>query len=745
MIYVYNKDNVANMAVYPFVNFRNGSGSRETLVLSTVGLPIAANEHYKARIAVTGNGLTGFIEKEFTSDSSGNVVADDLYSTDPENHLRYLTLTQVDLPPELIETFVEVTGISLLAGQDTITSVVESNYPDGGNPQLKIKGALNLNGVAIVSPSNASKKSPITWTVIGGATGSVSLNPTTSVLTVEGIANPGYRTVTLQATIPGGAGNYGSLNFTTPLTVTLDYFNVFRTQKVTTIYIDPPPPVEEGSTLNLPSLVTFYPSDPYIENRGPVTPADIVWTISSSTSTGSIISGATFTAGTPGTVTVTATLPANANGGTPVTKDLTITVVTRTNSHVDITGMDLYSGAQYLDFTTRNEEVNGSKVRRVVDGGDLNLLSSLIITPANATVATDMSKRSMEIAAPDMSYVQPGSTPAHLKVREGIAPPPPGTDVKVRVIVADAMYDSGTYSVVPYSSHLAGDGFSITLRETHNNNLVNLNSDFSLDGATIQVGQTLDLRDLVHMASSMVSVNDLTWQATTSTLSGSLFTPVSAGPVTITATVPDVKNAGVSISRTATLTVNPAPPVYPSAFTLRIIKVNNTSDYVKQIALVPVASDSYSADVYRTGHTGVRWATGSGKLGATTLTNFKKQYPQAQFITIGKIYKANDWSDVVIDWPASGGYNLFFIEGDSRVRGYVTPGQMDPDQNKNFLFYLRPDYLYDNQRLWMSAYLENNPVTGASRVIPVGYHSYDNTASIMKSQGVGSLPKHDIP
>jgi hypothetical protein len=127
-----------------------------------------------------------------------------------------------------------------------------------------------------------------------------------------------------------------------------------------------------------------------------------------------------------------------------------------------------------------------------------------------------------------------------------------------------------------------------------------------------------------------------------------------------------------------------------------------------------------------------------------------KAYPNAspnQYLTITKIDKTNEWADISIPWPSGGvtGYHLFFIEGDSRVRGYVNPGQLDPDQDENFLFFLRPDYLYDNYRLWMKADKQvANTTSGALEVIPIGYDSNKNTASVMKSQGVGSQPRHDF-
>jgi hypothetical protein len=174
----------------------------------------------------------------------------------------------------------------------------------------------------------------------------------------------------------------------------------------------------------------------------------------------------------------------------------------------------------------------------------------------------------------------------------------------------------------------------------------------------------------------------------------------------------------------------------------------NTSDYVSRIALVPVTNDPYNTAIYRTGHTGVKWALGTGTLGVTKIKEFEKAAPpDTLYITIAKLDKENDWTNVPIPWPTGNviGYNLFFIEGDSRVRGYVNPGKLDPLQKENFLFFLRPDYLYNNLRLWMNGVNEAAPNSaGSLYVIPIGYDSNKKTASIMKTAGVGKRPNHDL-
>jgi hypothetical protein len=514
--------------------------------------------------------------------------------------------------------------------------------------------------------------------------------------------------------------------------------------------------------------VTLNPSGANI-NGVPITPADITWTIVGSDSTGSDIDGSTFTAGgTPGTVTIRATLPADKNGGTQVTQTTTITI-DPSGGHTNITSIGLSSPFQSVAFYTKNVLVSGQKTKIVYDSAEVYLSgNNLQFSPSNATRKAPVVWAAVSGSAKDKVSFRTSSSPQYIYVMQSSgygnsgeptltgALPTNGEELKVKPTVKNAQYNGGSYS-----DFVSNDEFVVSLREFYSNNVVDLSGDFWLDSASLEVGQTIDLKTLAHFGDNFtryvngsieyITVNDLTWQASGSgaKLSGSTLSATATGTVTITATLPADKNLGVQLTRTQTITITvppPPPPTYPDYFTLRLIKLNG-SDYVSQIALVPVTNDTYGAAIHRTGHTKVQWAFGSGKLGVTKFKDFKAAYPQAQYITIAKLDKENDWTNVDIPWPTGNvtGYHVFFIEGDNRVRGYVNPGRLDPDQDENFLFFLRPDYLYDNLRMWMNEYKQAaSNSSGSFYVVPIGYDSYYNTASIMKPAGVGSRPTHDL-
>jgi hypothetical protein len=518
--------------------------------------------------------------------------------------------------------------------------------------------------------------------------------------------------------------------------------------------------------------VTLNPSGANI-NGVPITPADITWEIVGSDSTGSDIDGSTFTAGgTPGTVTIQATLPAAKNGGTQVTQTTTIAIViTPPVNHKNISSIALLNSPQYLSFYTKNILVGAQKTKIVYDSTGVYLAGNLQFNPPDATRKSPVNWAVVPSSVAGYTahdkvffssqyiYVMRSSTSGNLGGGPALGAilPAHGEELRVKATVPNANYDAG---ISNYKDFVSGE-LIVSLREFYSNNVVDLSGDFWLDSASLEVGQTIDLKTLAHFKDNFtryvngsieyITVNDLTWQASGSgaNLSGSTLSATAAGSVTITATLPADKNQGVLLTRTQTITITappPPPPTYPSTFTLRLIKLNG-SDYVSQIALVPVTNDTYGAAIHRTGHTKVRWAFGSGKLGVTKLKDFKTAYPQAQYITIAKLDKENDWTNVTISWPTGNvtGYHVFFIEGDSRVRGYVNPGRLDPDQDENFLFFLRPDYLYDNLSMWMNGYKQAAPnSSGSLDVVPIGYDSYYNTASIMKPAGVGSRPTHDL-
>jgi hypothetical protein len=763
-LYVYNEDNPETTALYSLnISSPPKGGNQAVYVLSTTGLPIVQGATYKARLGVYGNGNVGMIEKDFVADGQ-------LYSLNPDTHTRTITLNQSDLPPELVGAFKPVTGITIAPSPYPVNSTTESDL-DGSNKTLKAGGGgtVNLNNIVTVSPANASMKGPIKWNLAGGAFNKVSLS-TDGQFDVTGIADPGNDTVTVTAVIENAAGTSAEkTNFAADIVIQLTYQNTIRTVKVDSITLISPT-VETGQILDLTSLVTLKPSGANI-NGVPITPADITWSFVGTDNTGSNINGSTFTAGgTAGTVTIQATLPADKNDGTEVTQSTTIAIVnTPPANHRNISSVTWSNSSPQVPFYTKNTLNGATKTKIVYDSTGVYLTGNIQFNPPNATRRSPVNWAIVSGDAADKVFLRTGSS---LVVKRSNTPENPGEPIlsgglpvdgdqlRVKATIPGANYNSS--GIGSYEDFVSGE-LSVSLQEVYSNNVVDLTTDFWLDPTSLEVGHSVDLKTLAHLPSGAtryvngnieyITANDLTWQIVSGSgavLSGSsTLTGTAAGQVTIQATLPANKNQGEALVRTQTITITapvPPPPTYPGYFTLRIIKLNG-SDYVSQIALVPVTNDNYDTTIRRTGHTKVQWAFGSGTLGVTKFKEFKEAYPQARYISITKLDKENDWTNVTIPWPTGNvtGYHVFFIEGDSRVRGYVNPGKLDPKQSENFLFFLRPDYLYDNYRLWMNGYKQAAAdSSGSLYVIPIGYDSYYNTASIMKTAGVGTRPTHDL-
>jgi hypothetical protein len=746
-MYVYNKDNVGSSAMY-YLDIPSPPSSQKNLyVLSTVGLPIASGEQYAARLSVYGNGQIGLIEKEFDEGT-------DLYSLTPDSHIRTITLNQSDLPLGLIEVFIPVEDITITPDPYTLTSYVETD-PDGGNPALVYTGAMNLNQSVVVEPLDATKKGPISWQVVsGGGSQYVSLN-SSGVLTVVGIAPAGSRRVTVQATIADAAGTLQAKQpFTTEIYIDLAYHNTqVRDRKVTGLTLTSGVELQAGNTLDLRTLVTLSPDNPSI-NGVPITADVVEWQIVANTGGSSLGGGYILTGGTGSTtVTIKGTVPPGKTGsGSAIEATQTITITSAAPAFYPLTGITLNNGSPYrLDFYT------------VTSGGSKRVYASngftpiLVFNPANATVQSPVFWTAVNGVTSAVKFKnQPDDVSpiaSTLQVKEdlyGSQVPANNSTVGIKARVPGARGMSGDYESSIYT---------VTLVEHHSRPVAT--GEFTLGtGAVIEVDQVDDLNYLVGLPADAMYDNtpitaaDLVW----SIVSGGpgeleyqgagVFKGKVPGYVTVKATLPAEVNYGQILEKTTQVLVREKPPVYPTTLTLRIIKLNS-SDYVNQIALQPVTSDAYSPAIRSTGHTKVQWAFGSGKTGVTKKKEFVKSYlsPPNQYITITKIDKTNDWTDVTIPWPTGNvtGYNLFFIEGDTRVRGYVNPGRLDPDQKENFLFFLRPDVLYNNYRLWMKADKQATDNTGgAIQVVPIGYNSYYNTASIMKAAGVGNQPTHDL-
>jgi hypothetical protein len=178
----------------------------------------------------------------------------------------------------------------------------------------------------------------------------------------------------------------------------------------------------------------------------------------------------------------------------------------------------------------------------------------------------------------------------------------------------------------------------------------------------------------------------------------------------------------------------------------------NDSDKISQIYFVS-RGGTYGDNIYSTGHTKEKWADGvtpdptykGGFLKLLEVVDLPTQ--TFNIADYGKLDSKNDIATITVPWTEDG-YNVFFGEGDTRVRGYVNKngkGTLSPDKKYNFIFYLRPEYINDRYSIWMKDDEEvAQGTSGAVKVIPIGYDSYYNTASIMKSQGVGNQPRHDL-
>jgi hypothetical protein len=746
-LYVYNTKNAAAAAIYSLdIPNPPRGGEKSLYILSTTGLPIVEGEEYKARLSVYGNGLIGVIDKDFSPDGG-------LYSTSPNNHVRTITLTQADLPQELVGSFTPVTGITISPSPYPLNSITESKL-DGSGKTLKVGGSLNLNHAAAVSPPGATKKGPIAWTLSSGPADCVTLNAANSVLTVTKIAPEGNRTLTLTAAIEDGAGTItGKTTFSTAIQVLLTYQNTVPTVQAAGIALSPAN-VEKNHTLDLRSLASLNPAGANI-NGVPITVNDLIWAITGSDTTGSSLdNGSILTAGgTPGNVTIQARLPAEKNGGAEKTATVTVKVVdTAGPPFIPVTGMTTTGAPLVLPFYTKTAS---SGVKTLLGGPyQMNLASYLVVVPANASVQSPIGFELLSTTAPAGTVILRNNQTLSVE-----GPAGHGDTVQLKAAIPNSI--SGGSGTFVYT-------FTVTLEE-HNSKLVE-SGQITAAPAAIQVGQSLDMAALLTLPTGAyadppnsqvpggpITAADLSWtiyggsgQGTLSGAGNSTITGTAAGQVFVRAILPVEKNGGQFGNSVTAQTVITITPAAPAAFTLRIIKQNGT-DYVSQIVLVPRA-ETYSSVVYSTGHTGVKWADsfsygGKDPSWKNSFQEFLKQFPGSQTLTIAKLDKEGDYTDVTIPWPsgAYNGYNLFFVEGDSRVRGYVNPGKLDPPKDKNFLFFLRPDYLYANSRIWMKGDKEAAPNSaGAVEVIPVGYNSNLNTTSIMKPAGVGKRPLHDL-
>ena len=336
---VYDALDNNNSAVY---GMTVPNGNQTTLyVTSTSTLPIIQGRNYVAELTVFGNGNIGLITKNFTPDSQ-------LFSTNPDAHLRTVTLVQADIEgrePPLVEDFIPVTGITGIPSE--LVSVLANSY---GSPAQW--GSMNLNSVAIVRPHNppdttTATNRTIEWSVVSSGTtagGLYNFNPATGALTVTGgdIADTGKK-VRLQAIIRNGQGTAAAktdyIKSDIDITLTYQYAPIIP-KPVTSIGVTGGNLVlVKDSSYNLTQKVQINPSDAQIGGV-PITANNLVWTVlagGSGNVTQSGTNGQVITAAAVGTLTMRGTLPAASNGtGGEKFADISVQIIEPPNRRVRI-------------------------------------------------------------------------------------------------------------------------------------------------------------------------------------------------------------------------------------------------------------------------------------------------------------------------------------------------------------------------------------------------------------------------
>jgi hypothetical protein len=411
--------------------------------------------------------------------------------------------------------------------------------------------------------------------------------------------------------------------------------------------------------------------------------------------------------------------------------------------------------------------------------GTLNLNSLANVLPANAT------KRSpIEWERLDSNSAASFNSGTGVLTVTGIAD---GSTVQIRARIRDA---AGNAAVKTDYTKV----FTITLRysDTNVDNPVVSGSGIGLTSGTVQVGNTLDLLTLFtgftpanpHYGGRPIVSTDLVWSIVSGgaygSLSGRNLTGTAAGTVSVRATLPASVN-GTAVSNTTTVTVTPPP--LPSSVLVRVLLLNK-SDGIRHLALAPSGLGPNPSLMYQddecyegsngvtagmphlapgakigsTGHTTIRWAfsTDDHRLGlgawdgGRSEGNFK-----IGIYTNAVLYPVNiggsdtvKHRDVAVPVPVDGsGYWLWLVEYDNHfVRATTHPlDGSSPKPEFEKLFYFDPVFLAENHAIWLdSNNVQRAPNTpGAQLVIPVGYHTHDNTTSIMKPRGIGLKPLHD--
>jgi hypothetical protein len=534
---VYNRD---NPSVYQShgLNVPNTSGSNreELYVLSGTGFPIMDGEDYRANLTVYHNGLRASITKDFSPDNR-------LYSTSPASHKRTITLTDADLPSDW--SFTPITGISI-QGSLGIT-VSTTNGTDLTQTSTLDFGAVSLE----FSPSNASIISPVAWTEAADSKNLVTI--ASNILTVAGVPadlvpnGTATETVTVKATIAGAGAGGAAYSKDFPVTITYVDFTV-TAKPVTEIKLGTPGNIQIGETLNLLPLASFDPPDPRLSNGTPITVSQLTWTVVSGTA-GSI-SGSVFSATAAGTVTIQATLPAAANGGTAITKTMMVIVdpplFTAINDISAQGSLALTAYTNNLILTTSTFDFNG--VTLVFNPANASKKSPVVWTEKTDTESlVSIASNVLTVTGVPAALVVNGTVPKTVTVTATIAGGGAG----------GAAYSKDFLVTITYSDLTAPNAKPVTA--------INLGTP-----GHIQIGEPLNLAPLAsftppdaHLANGTpITVNQLTWTivgGTGGSISVSAFSATAAGTFKVRATLAAAVNDGTAKTEDMTVIVDPPP------------------------------------------------------------------------------------------------------------------------------------------------------------------------------------------
>jgi hypothetical protein len=737
-IMVYNESDPAVSMVYRDLDI--GSGTTKTInVLSSPGFPILEGHTYKATLAVQGNGITVLIPKDFTPDKK-------LYSLPPTYQTRYLTLINSELPPGLT-TFTPINDTDGLVFSPSPLSVNSYVEHDGqaNTDTLKTGGYLNLRSYLGINPANASKQGPIEWKLEsnGNANGAVSFDEATGVLVVTG-----YSTalpspfVDITATIRQAGGTINAkTDVSKKVTVNLTYTVTQKPYSVTNFSVTNAN-VSALGYLDLGSLVGSW--TPSYANNGvsPITPSNLTWAITGIDYGSTIVGGSVFRAGDPGSsemVTVQATLPSGSNNSYAGGNIVRMGIITIT-----------YPAATFKPVTNITVKSGGSPALSYYtyyDSGNTKRLDTGLTAPLNLTGLVDILPVDADVRFP-VEWVATGgaaqynviiNSPAYnLEINPSSLPVSSPAIVQVTPTIRNAG-TSGT--------DFTGLGINVTLTEINSRPV--WSGQLTAADKTITVDEIFDMNTQVTLPAGAtqygvpITKSDLTWTVVNNTYgelnaSGSV-KGKAAGTFMVTVTLPANKNAGApAISATATVTVVAKP--HPDYLTLRVFHVNSKSDRLLYIATVPGNRGTLNPSVFTTGYSGLCFTLDADN---SYLSNFKKRYPYAAYYGLGSsgLYYEWEYADVTLPWPTtSDGYCVFFVEKDSRVRGYSVSGKVAPARADNYYFYLDAETV-KNFIIPMVGVTESAAgASGSKLVIPIGYNTHTNASAILKSTGVGNTP-----